>query len=307
MMDTLGDYAHHALEQHLGKVHKQAHKLKTGSVHDPEHPEAIHQLRVGLRRLQTAFTVFSPCLQLPKVTSAKTVQKITARFGLVRDLDVLQDHLTTQVLPSLPLLEQMILRQYLLSDLQAERRLAWRQAEQQLNASKFKHLQEGLQTWLRQPQYRPLANVPIATVAPDLLSPLLSQLLLHPGWLITEPPTDDSHQHPAAKTLHDLRKQVKRLRYPAEQLQGVFSKDLKHQVKTWAHLQDILGHLHDQSVLIGWLGSSFKADIEQTLPTFAHLLQTQAAQTWQEWQPIQAQYLDPDYRRHLRSLLQQVG
>jgi CHAD domain-containing protein len=306
-MDTLGNYAHQALEQHLGKVHKQAHKLQTYSAQDPEHPEAIHQLRVGLRRLQTALTIFSPCLQLPKVASAKTVQKITTRFGLVRDLDVLQAHLTTHVLPHLPLLEQEILQQYLISHLQKERRSAWQQAQQQLSTEKFKHLQQDLQTWLQHPHYHPLANLPITTVAADLLSPLLSQLLLHPGWLIPETPADESSKHPTAKILHDLRKQVKRLRYPAEQLQGVFGEDFQHQVKTWGDLQDILGHLHDRAVLRGWLGNYFKADIKQTLPTFEDLLQTQAAQAWQKWQPIQAQYLEPNYRDHLRRLLQQVA
>jgi CHAD domain-containing protein len=297
---TLGEYAYLVLEHHVAKVSKQVDKLQKLDELHPDQPEVIHQLRVGLRRLQTAVVLFAPGLVLPKSISLDRIQTITRPFGRVRDRDVLQIHLQADILPQLPEAEQQFLQQKLLLQLQKQRQSSWQKAQKMLVSGKFERFQTGLQDWLTQPQYHPWAEIAITTVAIDLLVPLLSQVLLHPGWMVPDQlPLDREPE----RSLHDLRKQVKGLRYAAEQLQDVLMPGLAPQVSTWADLQDLLGHLHDRALLAAWLDRYCQIDLDSTLPALSQLLQTQTMQAWQQWQPIRQQYLEPGYRQHLRDLL----
>ena len=38
-------------------------------------PEALHQMRIGMRRLRTALTGFAPALELPKAAQEKMLPK----------------------------------------------------------------------------------------------------------------------------------------------------------------------------------------------------------------------------------------
>jgi CHAD domain-containing protein len=297
---TFGNYAYHALEQHFGKVTKQAHKIQVLAELDPDQPEVIHQLRVGLRRLQTSLSLFAPCLVLPQAISLRRIQTITQPFGRVRDRDVLQLHLMTDILPQLPAQEQQLLLQKVVPRLQQERQSAWRKAQKMLVSGKFERFQTAIHTWLEEPQYQVWADQPITTVAVDVLMPLLCQILLHPGWFVADQPPISRQSE---GLLHDLRKQVKGLRYAAEQLQDLFMPGLPAQVKAWAELQDLLGHLHDRAVLTTWLDRYCQLNLDQTMPALSQLLQAQALQAWQQWQPIQQHYLQPSYREQLRRLL----
>lgn len=294
-MLTLADYAHHALAQHSRKVGKHAHTLKDAN--HPDQPEAIHQIRVGLRRLRTALEVFGFALDLPDALSIKRVKKFAASLGQVRDLDVLHQHLQVDLRPSLPPVEVEILEQTLLPKLQRQRAKLWQEAQKLLNSDKYARFDQVVQTWLAQPQYQPIGQFPMLAVAPDLLLPLVSRLLLHPGWLIELPQTLDDWD-----ALHDLRKQIKRTRYQMELCQDLYPSDYAQQVKVWAQLQDLLGLVQDQVVLASWLDKTLKQPLNQTLPILADQLWVQTQALWQEWQPLRQPYTDLQHRSHLRSL-----
>jgi CHAD domain-containing protein len=294
-MLTLADYAHQAIEQHSRKVSKQATKLE--DLDHPDHPEAIHQMRVGLRRLRTALEGFGFALVLPKELSIQRVKQIAKSLGDVRDLDVLVGHLLTDLLPHLPGGEVKVFRQILLPKFKSQRQRAWRQVQRLLHSGKYAQFEQGLQTWLEQPQYQPIAQSPIVTVVPDVLMPLMCHLLLHPGWRI-ETLQDDA----AWENLHDLRKQIKRMRYQMELCQNLYASAYAEQVKTWAQLQDLLGLLQDQVVLVKWLEKELKHPLDQSLPVLADQLWIQNQSLWHAWQLLRPVYLDPAGRNHLRSL-----
>ena len=63
---TLGDYAYQAIQKHFKKTLKWEKSVKKD-----EDPEALHQMRVGMRRLRTAVTRFGLAVDVPKPISDK--------------------------------------------------------------------------------------------------------------------------------------------------------------------------------------------------------------------------------------------
>ena len=77
---TLGEYAYQAIQKHFNKTLKWEKTVKKD-----EDPEALHQMRVGMRRLRTAVSRFELVLDLPKPASDKNIGKIGRRLGSLRD------------------------------------------------------------------------------------------------------------------------------------------------------------------------------------------------------------------------------
>ncbi|MCJ8278898.1 MAG: CHAD domain-containing protein, partial [Rivularia sp. ALOHA_DT_140] len=102
---SLGEYACLAIKKHLKKTLKWESEVK-----QDKDPEALHQMRVGIRRLRTAISRFDHFLKLPKAASEKNIGKIGRRLGTLRDLDVLQETLKNIYLPNLPPKEQKYLQ-----------------------------------------------------------------------------------------------------------------------------------------------------------------------------------------------------
>lgn len=307
--ETFGHYAHQAIGKHLKKsIKPEAAVLKD------EDPEALHQMRVGMRRLRTALEVFGPAIALPKDVSTKRIRKIAHSLGAVRDLDVLKAELETQYRPHLQGEEQEKL-DWILKNLREQRRQAFSHLEETLTQSTYQKLKQGLQTWLTQPTYQEVASLPILTVLPDLLLPLISQLLLHSGWLFgtTErsaqitipkkirPCILDKQLEQQGEVLHDLRKQFKRVRYQTELFTEFYGSAFKKQVQNFQTTQEVLGQIQDDLVLQEFLTAQLETDVERVLPTLAQQMQQQRVKAWQTWQPIQQRYLDLEFRAFLRA------
>ncbi|MGJ3247857.1 MAG: CHAD domain-containing protein [Elainellaceae cyanobacterium] len=320
--ETLGHYAYNAVQKHFQK----STKYTTQILKDVD-PEPLHQMRVGLRRLRTAIQVFDPALRLPK--TFKHIQKIARCLGDVRDLDVLLDTLETQYLPALEDNERDTLK-FAIKRLQRQRRLNFGRVEKMLGGSTYSQFRQRFKTWLHAPVYDAIAPMSIQLVLPDLLLPLVSHLLLHPGWVIepessgleaTEGHADgganDSETSGAAMNeeaintwldehgtvLHDLRKHIKRVRYQAELFTELYDSPYQSWVDELSTIQYLLGQLQDCWVL----DQVFKAEIGKNwhtqMPTLAQQLRQERAATWKQWQPVQQTYLDSGFRDRLRQLV----
>lgn len=307
-MDTLGQVAYEAFEKYYRKMSKH----EPGVVRDRD-PEAIHQMRVGLRRLRTALEVFQQTVRLPKGVSIQRVRTTAGSLSLVRDLDVMMLALKEQYYPHLPRGEQQQLAK-LIKKLDKQREEVLQKALQLLRSDRYRKLQQGLEEWLAQPQYRPIANVPIALIAPDILLPLVSQLLLHPGWQVavdwhSDRPTFLAISDPAAlleqsgEDLHDLRKQTKRVRYQMELFSRVYGDDFSEQVAEFATLQDLLGTLHDSVVLHQFFHRQLGLNLRQASPCLAEMIALEQARQWQRWRSHQQAYLTAAKRHHVREVL----
>lgn len=304
---NLGNYAYSAIENHF----KKTLKWETAVKKDKD-SEALHQMRVGMRRLRTSVNRFAPVVELPKPASDKNIGKIARRLGTLRDLDVLKETIENLYQPHLPRKEQKSV-QTALDTLGKQREHAVVDVRATLKDERYKSVKQTLKKWLEEPCYQALAKMPIQQVVPDLLLPEVSSFLLHPGWLIgTEAegaeiviPRDWEAQKieqqltTNGESLHSLRKQAKRLRYQMELFTNLYGESYAAYVAEVKNIQEILGAMQDSVVLAEWLMDVLKSEIHTQLPTLATLLAENRYQLWQQWQPLQERYLKAETRHGL--------
>ncbi|WP_016952422.1 CHAD domain-containing protein [Anabaena sp. PCC 7108] len=309
---TLGDCAYQAIEKHFNKTVKWEK-----SVNKDEDPEALHQMRVGMRRLRTAVSRFGLSLNLPKSISDKNIGKIACILGKLRDLDVLKDILENNYKPHLLHKEQEVL-QIALSTLDKQRKTALSHIHKTFKDESYKDLKKDSQDWLKKPSYQPLASLPIQQVLPDLLLPEVSRFFLHPGWLVGTEVVDskvivqanwtpeqlEQHLKTEGEILHSLRKQAKRIRYQMELFTELYSESFAANIIDVKHIQESLGMLQDSMVLNEWLANIFKSELNSQLRGLTTLLAANRYQLWQQWQPLKERYLkaETSYNFHLTIL-----
>ncbi len=315
---TLGDFAN-------GVVYRQVKKALAPrkQVLQDTQPEALHQMRVGYRRIQSAVAMFDGVLKLPKATTLDQVGEAIRRLGRVRDLDVLQQWLT-QHLPAEHLSEA---EAQALATVQKQlakvRKRQFNRLRKHLKSDDYKTLTERLKRWATEPQHQPTALMPLSLVLPDLVLTQLSNILQHPAWLVGTRTNKAGLPKPIQRMslarinaclveegghLHDLRKQVKRLRYELEFLASTaLGQPLTEHITALRQLQSTLGTLQDETVLSRLLETSLGNDWTSQLPTLAKALDKERRQAWKDWQKQQTQYLDPAFRQQLRQKVMGEG
>ncbi len=308
---TLGDWAYLAIEKHFHKTIKhEADVLKD------KDPEALHQMRVGMRRLRTAVTGFAPALDLPKYAQEKHIAKIARILGTLRDLDVLEEALKSHYQPALPKSEQKVV-DTALKHLEQQRQQAFNEVKTTLEKSRYQDLKQAFTEWLKQPSYQQQADLPILDVLPDLLLPQVSHLLLHPGWLVgtkaenaeIQPLRNMSHEAIEQELalhgnlLHSLRKQTKRVRYQMELFTNFYGATYNAYLEDIKAIQGILGEIQDSVVLGEFLGKALDLKTDKLPPNLSEKLAESRYQAWQQWQPFQIRYLNIQIRQSFRSEL----
>lgn len=288
----LGDYAHTIIEQQFQALTKQKHHVLADQ--DPEH---LHKMRVAARRLQSALQVFENAIKLPKAAQLKQVCSLGKALGKLRDLDVQSAAIKDHYYPLLNSSEQEIV-QSLLKQLEKNRCQAFVEVESILTRSPYKKIKSAYKDWLSCPQYGAIAQLPLAIAIPDLVNPLLSALLLHPGWLVSAQLLQRSADIGIYTTLHDLRKAFKAVRYQSEFFETFYDSTFQDWVGELKTLQDNLGQVHDGYVLLKMLRSQ-KAE----MPELQAAIGNAQLQAMENWEPIRHQYLSADFRQQLHQMI----
>jgi len=286
----LGEYAYAIINAQYHNIVRREKKVLED--HDPEH---LHHMRVSTRRLRTALQVFAPAVDLPRPASACRIRAIARVLGALRDLDVQLADLKNTYRPHLPETEQAVLDE-VIGALNRERQGAFAAMSDFLKRSRYQDLKDAYETWLKHPRYQPLADLPLDVVMPDLLSPLLAHLLLHPGWLVS-----DVENFQSAEMLHDLRKVCKHVRYQAEFFSDFYSPNFKQWIDEVRDIQDVLGKLQDTHVLQELLSKYLPKRAK--LPTLRKVIEENQATAIAQWKEHRPKYLKADYRSDLRQLL----
>lgn len=315
--NTLGDWAYIAVEKHFNKTIKYE-----AEVLQDEDPEALHQMRVGMRRLRTAVTGFAPALNLPPAAQEKQIGKIARILGELRDLDVLKEALENQYIPALPKSEQKVINTAL-DYLQKKRTETFKLVKKTLaGKSNYQKLKQAFQDWFSEPKYQVTAQLPILEILPDLLLPEISEFLLHPGWLVgiendeTEirPIANLNHQevekqfNQQGEMLHDLRKQAKRVRYQLELFTDFYGESYNTYCKDVKKIQEVLGTIQDSMILGEFLTEALQTEKTKLPKTLSEELAESRYQAWQEWQVLQKRYLDFSVRQDFhKTILQPTG
>ncbi|MDJ0601232.1 MAG: CHAD domain-containing protein [Crocosphaera sp.] len=302
---TFGDWAYLAVAKHYNKF--LSHEL---GVLEDKNPEELHQMRVGMRRLRSTIHGFSAALDLPENAQEKKIGKIAKALGSLRDLDVLEDSLKNQYYPNLPKDEQKHLKQGL-SSLAKQRKKVLKKVRKTLNSLDYLNLKQAFNDWLNSPKYHDIAQVPIQTILADLLLPEVSQLMLHPGWVVgvnfeagtinfPESLSQEKVEFLLDKqglSLHDLRKAAKRTRYNMELFTQFYGEVYETYLKDVKAIQSILGDIQDSFVLVEFLDEVFDDNILNEMPKFAKILQNNRYDKWQDWETLQRKFLNDKNRK----------
>ncbi|HLO51755.1 MAG TPA: CHAD domain-containing protein [Kamptonema sp.] len=314
-LKTLGAAASQALEKYFDKI--ITHEDEVLKDRDPEE---LHQMRVGMRRLRSAATGFAPVINLPKEADEQKIGKISRILGELRDLDVMLESLQNQYYQTLPSKEQEILDKALLHLLK-QRHRALKGVRAILEHKHYLLLKQSLRDWLEKPRYHAIAQLPVEEVLPDLLLPQVSEMFLHPGWLIgvveqegkmairEDMNSKNVEQELAERgpVLHELRKQAKRVRYLMSLFTDFYGENYETYLEEVKAIQECLGDIQDSAVLGEFLADIFDFDLKKHLPTLAENMAQSRFKAWQKWQLLQQRYLTPQIRKNFRlELIQPV-
>jgi CHAD domain-containing protein len=239
--------------------------------------DALHDMRVALRRLRSCLENFEGEKTTPVVTASlrrefqeyrSELGKIGDALGYVRDHDVLDGYLKTYALERL----KIKLGENLHAQTQYSGLLAFERALQDERAKVFAPMvkrinkarrPEGLQeNFARWALGLPAAAAPAQTLRETarLLLPIRIAEVLALQNTLDDAADEIGH--------HDLRKALRRLRYTLETLGPCFNasaEEIKTHLKTLVELQDVLGEMQDRAVLHEKAMECF-GDDESTLP-----------------------------------------
>ncbi|WP_428487470.1 CHAD domain-containing protein [Rhodopila sp.] len=235
--------------------------------------EGVHQMRVAIRRLRAALTLFEPHLEPHTASRFQTeLRRIGRVFGQARDWDVF----SLQVLPdALDAAGAARWHELLRAPAMAEQAAAhWRFAEE-VRAPGFTALALGLAAWVEEGfTQRGLLgdaalNRPIEDLAPILLDRLMRKVRRrgrHIG------------RHSDAER-HALRKSVKKLRYGIDYLRCVYrNESVDRYLHACKKLQKTLGDLNDAvtaTALADGLGRGNRPDLVPALGALGKQLDQQ--------------------------------
>ncbi len=216
----------------------------------PETPEPVHQARVALRRLRSAFAIFRPVADGPTLAQAQAGLKALGRaLGPARDWDVFTAGLGARLAQAFPDDAGLtrLLRAAEQRRLAAYAALAAYLATAELRSLALECVALGAGTgWQAalEPEARAQLEAPLAAYAAALLDRRHAKLL-RAGEAFAALPD------PA---LHEVRLLAKRLRYAGEFFAGLYgAKSARRFLRRLAKLQERLGVLNDAVVAGGLL------------------------------------------------------
>ena len=217
--------------------------------------EALHDMRVDLRRLRTAMQNFegpktAPLLSAPLRRELRArnagVARLGEALGRVRDFDVLSEYVSHYARKKLETnVESVEGLDKFVHYLQLQRARAFTPMVKRIGrAQETGELREKFARWALGLPAADGAPISLQTAAHLILPRRLDEVKAHAKAL-------QPGAHPEAH--HDLRKALRRVRYTLETLSVCFEGDAKIEVKTavkqLVEMQDLLGEMQDREVI----------------------------------------------------------
>ena len=207
------------------------------------HVEGVHQCRVALRRLRSAFKIYQHPLRRKRVENIEDgVRWLGKILGAARDLDVLQTELLQPAIEALGEAQHLA---PLMANLEAKRAVAYENVAEALASSRYCHLLIDLNAlgyvsdFGKSGDNRKALDQPLVELASHALSKAHQKLLKR----------GHGFEKLSKAERHEVRIALKRLRYTLDFFGGVFKSELKKKfVKRLARLQDDLGRMNDVAV-----------------------------------------------------------
>jgi CHAD domain-containing protein len=304
---TLADYIYPAIQ----KEYVTILTLESKVISDDD-VEAIHQMRVSLRRLRSQIQAFGSILNIPTAMGEKKIGKIAKVLGKVRDLDVLKKICKSREI-NLPDAEKTYIDK-VLSTILKRRRKEILKVKLMLNDRDYQYFKLGINNWLNNPQYLPTATVPVGSILPELLLPAIGKLFIDPSWWIDLDPDSGMEPELAVSQLllihgevfHNFRKQVKATRYLMEIFIDRYPSRYQEYLKDIKQIHQLFGNIQDNLVLDKFVRKVVGKRAPTKLPTLYERMTRSNYLSWHSWQPIQARYQQSAIKQEFNLLLIQA-
>jgi CHAD domain-containing protein len=204
--------------------------------------EGVHQMRVGLRRMRSALSVFRPAIPL-KLTRplAKEMRWAAKALDRARDLDVyLAENFAGKRSKSLQKM-QSIAREH--------RDLAYSRVRGIVQCKRYLTFNREIITWLDTRSWRGQLSEEERKILRRKITPFTCQVLEehHADVLKAGKELDKMD----SEALHQLRIKCKKLRYATEFFYPLYGERMEEFTRHLKALQDLLGTLHDTAILSG--------------------------------------------------------
>jgi len=205
----------------------------------PQDPEALHQVRVGARRLGAVLDLVDPEAYGNHKVHRRTLKRLVSTLGHCRELDVHAMALQGQhQAAATPLLAAAL--EHLLEGLDRARTKARRALAKEVEAL-------------------PLGDLPRLLRVKSLPHPFQSTSLQEAAWELLREQSEvltalpELARQEDALALHKARVRVKKFRYALEALEAAFGEPPGHLLTFLRELQTCLGSHHDLAALETWL------------------------------------------------------
>ncbi|ADN09020.1 CHAD domain-containing protein [Sulfurimonas autotrophica] len=200
--------------------------------------DALHQMRVSLRRMRSVFFTFQSVIP-KKITKNiyANISTVASCYDKARDIDVyIETYLNKDALTSTELLLYNIALKC--------REKEYRKIKKYLESKKYKKFKKELKKWIKTKQWRKKLTKKQLSVLEENIIPFAANFLksyqndicLYGSAI--GPVLEDEQAH-------KLRIKLKKLRYATELFTPYFQNRLDNLKKILKELQDILGQLHD--------------------------------------------------------------
>jgi len=231
---TVGEVAFAVLRAHFAEFLGHEPGVRLG-----EDPEEVHDMRVAIRRMRAAMSVFREALPVRSQRLRDELKWVAGELGELRDLDVQLDQFREwrRDMPDddrgalAPLVQRL------------EERHAGARARvlADLDSRRYERVVAGMNDLLRRGPLRrsPVSRTPVLVAAPDILRRRRRRVRKQGDSLDPSSPPEDFHK---------LRIRTKRLRYAVEFLSPLAPKPSRRLVRRLVAVQDCLGEHQDAQV-----------------------------------------------------------
>jgi inorganic triphosphatase YgiF len=211
---------------------------------DPD-PEYVHQMRVGLRRLRSVFSVFGSVLPRPACQPAiDEIRWIAGSLGPARDWDVFATETLPPIADAFPGHEGLA---RLAAGAGVLREEGNRGAKEAVASEHYERLLLRLSAWLACEKWRAVLPDDALPILAEPLQPFAERVLQRRHRRVKRRGRDHASFSPEER--HRLRIAVKKLRYSAEFFGPIFERDaVRAYARGLTALQNVLGVLNDAAV-----------------------------------------------------------
>jgi inorganic triphosphatase YgiF len=233
-----------ALHQVLGACIRHWLDNETAAL-DGSEPEGLHQLRVALRRLRSAMTLFKGALgEEARRRWNDELRWLLGPLGPARDLDVFAAEIMAPVRkaqPDDPALAELALL------VEERRRTAQAGVRETLASERYGDLALGLACWVARRGWRQGVDVDVLLVQRQPILDFATRVLKKRHKQVLKRGRRFAELDAAER--HELRIAFKKLRYGAEFFASLYpGKTVERFRKAAARMQGVLGHLNDVAV-----------------------------------------------------------